>query len=299
MTNSLDNLNPRPDDLVVVPEHMEVAADAPFHVFKMKFLHQPSIIRSGGYSMGLLDVLAKTRFGAWLGDHQSLRDTVFDKGSYGTKIRGDSSYGEGSFVHHAELAPPEVLNKPRIVAGVMGNVRSHGGLPEISIGQPEVVDTETWRARMNADLTQIFNTGSKVETFFRHVRNKQLKSTPRMGASGLPEWDLEVSPKGGVTFYIELDAPNKSFAFSYALCNNTDNFDYSKGRNIARGRFKAEQWYEVKNYDSDKSIVDNIGVALYNFMYNSDVNEKDTVFSSTPEGEHVSYTELKEIYKRI
>lgn len=84
------------------------------------------------------------------------------------------------------------------------------------------------------------------------------------------------------------------------MCNNTDNFDYSKGRNIARGRFKAEQWYEVKNYDSDLSIVDNIGIALYNFMYNSDVNEtKDTMFSSTPEGDHVSYTELKEIYKRI
>lgn len=265
---TLENLNPRPDDLVVVPEDMEVSAQAPFQVYRMKFLHQPSIIRSGGYSMGLLDTLAKTRFGAWLGNRaQEMQDSVKNMGQ------------------PAVIPEPNSEVQPRIVTGYMGNVQAHGGLPEIIIPQPEAV------------VKKQEHQEAKVESFFRYVRfHEEIR---RLGEQG-EEVQRVISPRGGIAFYIELDAANKTFAFSYALCHNNDNFNFQTARKICKGRFEAEQWFEVKNYDSEKSIVENISIALCNFLYNVDADKlTGPSFSSTPETQYVSLYELSLIYKGI
>jgi len=56
MSQHLSDLKPRPDDLVVVPDTMEIPENPGFMVSKVKFLHKPSIIRSGGS----IDMLEKS-----------------------------------------------------------------------------------------------------------------------------------------------------------------------------------------------------------------------------------------------
>jgi hypothetical protein len=281
--NQLNDLKPQPDDMVVVPEDIELEEPVggfPFHVYRMKFLHKPSIIRSGGYSMSFLDSIANTSLAQFFGikpkeSMKSIREEIFNHDEYGQTLRGDSTYSMGT----PATIPTDSVEavEPKIVMGFMGDVKAHGGLPELKVPQPTVKEAVEM----------------KVETFFRHVRPNETLQT----LSGPKE---VVSPKGGVSFYIELDAANKTFAFSYALCNNNDNFDYERARLICKGRFEHDIWYEVQNYDGQMSIVENIGIAIHNFLYNSDSTvEGLPSFSSTPEKDKVSIKDLKEIYKRI
>ena len=48
MNQIVEQFNPRPDDIVVIPDHMDIPENPGFLVIKVKFLHAPSIIRSGG-----------------------------------------------------------------------------------------------------------------------------------------------------------------------------------------------------------------------------------------------------------
>ena len=87
---------------------------------------------------------------------------------------------------------------------------------------------------------------SEPESFFRHVRGKKM------------------SPKGGVTFFIELHPADNEryFNFSYSLCSYEDNFNRKVGRNIAAHRMKHGDWYEVINYNHTLGITQNIRLAI-------------------------------------
>ncbi len=116
--------------------------------------------------------------------------------------------------------------------------------------------------------------------------------------------EVEVSPKGGVAFYIELDAAHDSFAFSYALCHEKDNFSRAHARAITLDRFNNEDWYEVEGYDSDFSLVENIRVAIGKLLQSdytcgiiAPASDNSIKFSSL--SEKMNYRELKQIFERI
>lgn len=312
MTDPITELKPQPDDLVVVPLDMELhppEGGFPFQVYAMKFLRSPSIVRSGGYSMGFMNSFANTSLGQFFGlkpqeELKSVRDEIFNHDEYGDKLRGDSSYGEGprqdSLSGVVGIDGPEPESdyppgeEPRIATMYITSMRAHNGMPDIVLpSSPVPLGT----VKIVPEKKK--GTSTEIAKFFRHVRAKELSRYPKFGTNGQPEWDLVYAPKGGVSFYIELDAANKTFAFSYALCNNTDNFDYTKARDICKGRFDHEIWYEVQNYNGDLSVVENIRTAIYNFLYNRDSDVQGLIsFSSTPESGKVCLNDLKEIYKR-
>lgn len=81
MSNTdINNIQPQANDLVVVPEGTQVPTNVPFMVYAMKFLASPSIIRTGGYQMGVLTSITNSTIGNWLGlkpispEKVSLRD---------------------------------------------------------------------------------------------------------------------------------------------------------------------------------------------------------------------------------
>jgi hypothetical protein len=133
---------------------------------------------------------------------------------------------------------------------------------------------------------------STLPKFWRYHRQNQVGKT----AKGNPATGLEA--KGGVAFYIELDPANKTFAFSYCLCHSNDNFNYATARHISKQRFDNDDWYEVKNYDGTRSVIENIGEAISNELYNREIDDTiDIVFSSL--SERMKESELKLIYERL
>lgn len=61
------NLVPEANDLLVIPEDMELTEAVPCPVHRMKYLHQPSIIRSGGYNMNSVNDISISTIARWLG----------------------------------------------------------------------------------------------------------------------------------------------------------------------------------------------------------------------------------------
>lgn len=275
---NLADLNPQPDDLVVVPMGMEIPEGVPYHVYPMKFLLAPSIVRSGGsYNMPFLNSFSFSNLAAWLGN-RSPAPVVTEA----TPV-SQEAVGMGTPAN----AP---VDEPNYATTQMATVKAHNGMPEITLGTVDIPlgIGEFMEQQFPAPKTEV-----EIAKFFRYVR----PFNPVQRLSGVQQ---DLDPRGGICFYIELDPANKTFAFSYALCHNTENFNYEIARNVSKGRFQDDNWYEVKNYDSNLSVVENIGAALYNFLYNTNPHEStDIVFSSTPEGDKVSLQDLTNIYKRI
>ncbi len=118
----------------------------------------------------------------------------------------------------------------------------------------------------------------ELPRFFRYMRPRDEKNAYSFG------------PKGGVTFYIELDAANKTFAFSYSLCHPDDLFNFNEARTRAVERFNTEQWFEVKNYDCFLGIMDNIWFAIDRYLHEHKVKY--------PEGENPSFSSVSETVSR-
>lgn len=233
MSHDLSELKPRPNDLVVVPEGMEVPSDVPFLVYPMKFLWKPSIIRSGAYDMGVLERITSNSIAEWLG-----------------------------------LSPAKML-KPN---------------PYELTDLPPSIKKEVEHAKQRQVLPR----------FFRYHRPLELNAQ-KDGEDG---FKMVPAPRGGVAFLIELDAENRTFAFSYALCHNNDNFNFGIARKICSQRFASEDWYEVKNYDPEIGIMENISWALYNLLYNDKADdEADIVFSSL--SDRMTECDMKQIYERL
>jgi hypothetical protein len=259
----LNELKPQADDLVVVPEGMVLDVPEggfPFHIYVMKFLHQPSIIRSGGYSMGLLDRLSPNAIGAWLGFKPA-------EPPQPQKFVKDMNLNQ-VVVHPREVEPQ---------ADILSDT-------DLKIFRDAMKELDT--TALPSDIKS-----TDLPKFWRYSRPTQL--IHRLSGD-----QATVNARGGVAFYIELDAENKTFAFSYSLCHNKDNFNYGIARAISKQRFDSEDWYEVKNYDPSKGIIENIGVAICNLLYNQQADEnKETVFSSL--SERMKECELKQIFERI
>lgn len=259
----LADLKPESHDLVVVPEDMHVPENPGFLVHKMKFLRTPSIIRSGSFNMAFLDAFRSSVVARWFG----LDDPLVEPGSL-RDIDFDG-YVDMSTIRVKNIPSPQEV-KSEIVTGYMTGGRLHPNALSTLSTQP--VDGEA--------------------KFFRHERNYET-------INRLDGQQKVVSPKGGLTVYVELDPAHKTFAFSYALCHNNDNFDKKIARDIAKGRFNSEDWYEVGNYDENISVLANIKNALYNMFYGDEAGftKQGAVFTSI--SEKVNYYELELIYERI
>jgi len=126
----------------------------------------------------------------------------------------------------------------------------------------------------------------KLPTFYRYVRPLDEKN------------DFNLGPKGGVTFYIELDAPNKTLAFAYSLCHYNDLFNRKIARHISKQRFEHDDWYEIAYYDPDLSVTTNIKNAIQLLLSGKDSdNIAVTKFSSI--SERLNKYELNLIFERI
>lgn len=193
--------------------------------------------------------------------------------------------------------PSPTTGDPVSFAEWFGNIiQRQGGIPESplptdigtrtgSLGEPVSVAKGEYIKEEKEDTT--------LPKFFRYARNLQMsKHFPEVA---------EFSPKGGVGFLFELDAANKTFAFSYALCHDEDNFDRAKARAILEHRFENEDWYEVKNYDFRFSLIDNVQAAITSLFTNQrtglPAQEDDIQFSSL--SERMKERELKQIFERI
>lgn len=140
------------------------------------------------------------------------------------------------------------------------------------------------------------NSEVELATFFRYARGTVFHQYCEGSVEEI------IDPKGGVTFYVELDPENKCFAFAYSLCHSDENFCTKIGRHIAKQRFDNEDWYEVGNYDSDYSVVNNIKIAIHNSLYAGsygklDDDKTNVVFTSL--SERFNEGDLKTIYQRI
>lgn len=76
---------------------------------------------------------------------------------------------------------------------------------------------------------------------FRHVRNAK---------------NGKITNSGGVTLYIQVTG--NQFIASAAICSDTDNFNTSTARKIARGRFLKGKYLTMGTYENTKSLVDNV-----------------------------------------
>lgn len=251
----LEQLRPQPNDLVVVPIDMVLPEeDLGFAVYRMKFLHQPSIIRSGNYNMEFLNNFKLSSLKDWLGT-KPVASTVLE------------ALDDARFGRLRDSQMPAVATTIRDVAEVV---------------EPKSVTVTFPRDVAKTDLPK----------FWRYVRPKQI--VKKMSGT----FDNGVGPKGGATVYVELNAPENTFAFSFALCHESENFNYSIGRQVSKGRFQDEDWYEVANYDQNIGVIENIRAAIDNLFNSPDnTNQQGIMFSSlSPKFKEL---EMKELFERI
>jgi hypothetical protein len=123
--NELQELKPAADDFVVVPEDMTIKDSVPFHVHRMKFLHKPSIVRSGGYNMGFLDKFSLGNLGSWLGWTPAkdpvdvLVDSIKDRAVFVGKIQDLANVLVGSSDEKASI-PQQKQELPKFFRHIRG-----------------------------------------------------------------------------------------------------------------------------------------------------------------------------------
>jgi hypothetical protein len=89
----------------------------------------------------------------------------------------------------------------------------------------------------------------KKDIFLRHIRI-------------LNEETGEFFHNKGATVLIDLKASEGRFLFSYAICNNTDNFNKLIAHNVCQERMDKGYVIECINYDPSISILQNIYLAI-------------------------------------
>ncbi len=261
-----ESFDPLPGDLVVVPEGTKIPTGFPALVYHMKFLLTPSIIRTGS-AMNLFQ-FKNSHLGKWFGKGQSTETLTVASAESGVLTALSPDFSDTVFEKMAEKDLDPLLME-----------KSH--------------------LEPRSDLSLVLQPVSpevQLATFFRYARGMDVFRKPDGGES----W--AISPKGGVTFYVELDAANGCFAFAYSLCHSDENFCMKIGRHIAKQRFEYEDWYEVGNYDQGLSVVMNVKIAIHNLLYAGNsgklaVDKTNVVFSSL--SERFNEDDMKLIYKRI
>lgn len=159
----------------------------------------------------------------------------------------------------------------------------------------------SWLTGMPELAKDAENENTKRKAVQDSERNKELPKFFRYSRPLDPKNDNTLGPKGGVTFYLELDAPNKTLAFSYSLCHHDDLFNRKTARHISKQRFENGDWYEIKNYDPDLSVTANIKNAINVLLSGVDCSKLEvqelTQFSSV--SDRVNQYELNMIFERI
>lgn len=267
MNPEIANLQPQPNDLVVIPHDMNCPKDMPFLTCRVKHLHKPSIVRSGSYGHVYSYTAGTPRV-------ENKPENKLDSNPSSVLSLLDRILKAGIF-QYPSFTPgklPEFIEEP-----------NGGGIVDMK--------------EVSAKVGEIGK--EELPKVFRYIRAKEYWLDQQED-----KIEARVSPKGGVAFYIELDAEHDSFAFSYALCHEKDNFSRAHARAVTSERFDNEDWYEVEGYDSDFSLVENIRVALgkllqldYTCGIIAPAIDNSIKFSSL--SEKMSYRELKQIFERI
>lgn len=149
--------------------------------------------------------------------------------------------------------------------------------------------------------TEVSVVNTKSDETVREVKGTFIPELPRFYRYArmkgrTPE---TVNAKGGVSFFIELDAEHKTFAFSYALCHTGDNFNKKVARELSKSRFDEDDWYEVGDYDPSIGIIENIKDALFNELYADAMGKPATGAKFTSLSESTCIYELSQIFERI
>lgn len=98
-----------------------------------------------------------------------------------------------------------------------------------------------------------------------------------------------ILPQGGLALCIELNAQDKTFKFSYALCGKKDLFNKKQAAGICNSRLDSSDWYEVSNYDQSISTVTNIYMAIMKSLsVPTQENEPSEYLDFHPEFSHFS-----------
>lgn len=108
---------------------------------------------------------------------------------------------------------------------------------------------------------------SFTPTFLRHVRQEVLVDGGNQ---------IQISPTGGLTFLITLNPAQKKIRFSFAVCSERDLFSKKVAASICKTRMHSGQWYELVNYRSDISAVENIYFAIENYLISAQNNDNIT-----------------------
>lgn len=263
----ISELQPQNGDLVVVPDNVEYVSDDDFYVHRMKFLNNPSIVKSRTTSMYAPNISLP---GLPVGN------TPGDISSWSKWFKSQPVFADWM----------STLDR--------GFIPSHNPEAEKSLEALFSEKDSTIKVEFVKDETETY----VPQKFFRHCRAVHF-TTLRMG--DFQEFGL--SAKGGLTFFIELDAPNETFAFSYAICHPDDNFSKKAACAIAKQRFESEDWYEIKNYNGKIGVVESIRIALGNILDKKPSQDMLQCTFPLPEfssfSERMSLQDLHRIYKGL
>lgn len=74
--------------------------------------------------------------------------------------------------------------------------------------------------------------------------------------------NCEISNLGGVTFLFSIDQETGTLTYSYFICNKSDNFSKTIGRDKTTEQFDKGNIVKCIHYDRDISLLDNVFVDL-------------------------------------
>lgn len=119
MNTEIADLKPDPTDLVVIPMDMAIPETVPFLVHRVKFLHKPSIIKSGYSTMNMLETYTPAVFKKWFG---FLGDTTSEKKTEEVIV------AKGQVIKTDEPYLPCFFRYTRLVAPVKNSVNNNWAL---------------------------------------------------------------------------------------------------------------------------------------------------------------------------
>jgi len=79
----------------------------------------------------------------------------------------------------------------------------------------------------------------------------------------LHPYQSSISPKGGLTFYIEIDYKKNEIHYSCAVCSKKDNFNKKLGQTIARNKFDYLNKFRTVSFEN---VIPSYGTLSYIFV---------------------------------
>lgn len=252
-----------PYDLVVVPEGTQVPDNPGCIVYEMKHLKEPSIIKSGYTSMDNLKKL---------------------------NVRGILNWVFGR------------TEKEVTAEAVEADIAATPTLEETLALDSEIAEAETTNVSSSTALVPaadrsvslVGNGSLEVPRFLRHVRPYYLRLAK--GSTDLLTLHREVDPKGGFTAMVELYPAEKKLLFAFSVCSNKDLFNRKVAGKICKNRFDSGDFYEIVNYDSRLSSIENIESAFSNYLTAPNGGDNITTPKFSRISKRISVKEIERAY---